>query len=114
MADLITERQQFESSLLNLLSNITAGGSGEIPAAMLTLIDLVKAKLDEIIPAVSLSLDEDEGIEDPYSLLINSFLDESAKRVLLSARLMCSFQRRAQSKPRRMLRTIKSVISFSG
>jgi hypothetical protein len=85
MADLITERQQFENSLLNLLSNITAGGSGEIPAARLTLIDLVKAKLDEIIPAVSLSLDEDEAIEDPYSLLINSFLDESAKRVLLSA-----------------------------
>ena len=87
MADLVTERQQFEAALRTLLANFSGGGSGEIPAARLTLTDMVKAKLDEIIPGtgISFSLDAENDISDPYSLLINSLLDESAKRVLQSA-----------------------------
>ena len=86
MADLITERTQFEVALAALLANFSSGG-GDIPAARLTLVDLVKAKLDEIMPGVDLVLQEDEGLTDPYTLMINAFLDESAKRVLQTAPL---------------------------
>lgn len=85
MADLITERSQFEEALLALLSNYSGGTGGEIPVARLTVIDLVKAKLDELIPGVDLVLSEDEGLIEPYTVLINSLLDESAKRVLQTA-----------------------------
>lgn len=86
MADLGTERQDFEASLMNLLSNFAGGGSGTIPQARLDLIGTIKAKLDEIIPpGIQFSLDEENDINDPYTLLIDSLLDEATKRVILLA-----------------------------
>ena len=88
MADLSTERISFEQALAALLATYnpeSGGGSGTILDTRLTLINMVKAKLDEIVPegeGVQFSLDTEPDISDPYNLLINAFLDEAAKRVL--------------------------------
>lgn len=93
MADLSTERVSFEQALANLLSlyGVDLGGgsgSGTILAERLSLINYVKAKLDEIVPegeGVQFSVDGDINISDPLNLLINAILDEAAKRTLLNA-----------------------------
>ncbi len=90
MATLTTERTSFESALSTLLSSYASGSSATIPSGRLTLINYVKAKVDEIIPegeGTQFSLDDEDNITDPYNLLVNAFLDEAAKRVLLSAPL---------------------------
>jgi len=91
MADLSTERISFEQALANLLDTYGVGpGSGTIVEARLTLINYVKAKLDEIIPegeGVQFAVEDDVNISDPLNLLINAILDEAAKRVLLNAPL---------------------------
>jgi hypothetical protein len=91
MATLSEERISFEQALANLLETYGVGpGSGTIIPDRLTLINYVKAKLDEIIPegeGVQFSVEGDINISDPLNLLINAILDEAAKRVLLNAPL---------------------------
>jgi hypothetical protein len=91
MADLSTERISFEQALANLLETYSVEpGSGTIIAERLTLINYVKAKLDEIIPegeGVQFAVEDDVNISDPLNLIINAILDEAAKRVLLNAPL---------------------------
>jgi len=91
MADLSTERISFEQALANLLETYGVGpGSGTIIPDRLTLINYVKAKLDEIIPegeGVQFAVEDDVNISDPLNLIINAILDEAAKRVLLNAPL---------------------------
>ena len=89
MADLTSERVEFERLLEDYLAGLTVGaGSGTILATRLTLINLAKAKIDEIIPegeGVQFNEESSPNISDPYNLLMNSLLDECAKDILLSA-----------------------------
>lgn len=88
MADLTPERVEFESRLEDYLSGFDSGGTTTILAARLTLINYVKSKIDEIIPegeGVVFHTESSPNISDPYNLLINSILDEAAKRTLMSA-----------------------------
>lgn len=91
MASISTEQISFEQALANLLAAYEAGtGSGTILETRLTLINLVKAKLDEIIPegeGVQFSVEGDINISDPLNLLINAILDEAANKTLLDAPL---------------------------
>jgi len=91
MASISSERISFDQALANLLATYGVGsGSGTILSERLTLINYVKAKLDEIIPegeGVQFSVEDDINISDPLNLLINAILDEAAKRVLLNAPL---------------------------
>jgi hypothetical protein len=89
MANLSNERISFELALANLLALYEIeGGSGTILATRLTLINYVKVKLDEIIPegeGVQFSVEGDSNISDPLNIMVNSILNEAAKRVLLNA-----------------------------
>jgi hypothetical protein len=89
MANLSNERISFEQALANLLALYEIeGGSGTILATRLTLINYVKVKLDEIIPegeGVQFSVEGDSNISDPLNIMVNSILNEAAKRVLLNA-----------------------------
>ena len=98
MAELSIERVSFEQALANLLSlygveySGGAGGGGAVPIIpeRLSLINYVKAKLDEIIPegeGVQFKVEGDVNTSDPLNLLINAILDEAAERVLLNAPL---------------------------
>jgi len=92
MATLSTEIISFEQALANLLATYNPGetGSGTILPERLTLINLVKAKLDEIIPegeGVQFSVEGDINISDPLNLLINAILNEAASKTLLDAPL---------------------------
>ena len=88
MAELSTERVQFDEALSNLLSLYSSGDMPSIPTSRLTLINYVKLKLDDLIPeATNFSLDDNDDALEPLNIFVNSFLDESAKRVLLSAPL---------------------------
>lgn len=93
MANLSTERISFEQALANLLDlygiegGVGGGGTGTILPTRLTLINLVKAKLDELIPegeGVVYDLEDTPNVSDPYDLLINAILNEAAKRVLMN------------------------------
>lgn len=88
MADLTSERVEFESRLEDYLSGFDSGGTTTILESRLTLINYVKSKIDEIIPegeGVVFHTESSPNISDPYNLLINSILDEAAKRTLMSA-----------------------------
>ena len=91
MANLSTERISFEQALANLLNLYGVDGStgsGTILPERLSLINYVKAKLDEIVPegeGVQFAVDGDVNISDPLNLLINAILDEAAKRTLINA-----------------------------
>ena len=89
MADLTSERVEFEARLEDYLSGYVASGSGStIDSSRLTIINYVKAKIDEIIPegeGVQFNVEAEPNVSDPYNLLINSILDEAAKRTLMSA-----------------------------
>jgi hypothetical protein len=91
MASISTEQKSFEQALANLLETYGVGpGSGTIIPDRLTLINYVKAKLDEIIPegdGVQFSVEGDINISDPLNLLINAILDEAANKTLLDAPL---------------------------
>ena len=93
MADLVNERISFETALANLLDLYGIGGAeggGTILASRLSIINLVKAKLDRIIPegeGLQFSVEGETNVSDPTNLLINAVLNEAAKRVLLNAPL---------------------------
>lgn len=97
MSSLETNRVQFEAALLVLLEGLNTGTSGSgstILPARLSLINYVKAKLDELIPegeGVSFNLSDTPNISDPLDLLINPHLDESTKDIILSAPLTVLF-----------------------
>lgn len=92
MASISTEQISFEQALANLLAAYDPGGTSSetILPERLTLINLVKAKLDEIIPegeGVQFKVDGDVNISDPLNLLINAILNEAATKTLLDAPL---------------------------
>jgi len=79
---------QFYQTLLSILNtNGGSGGAGDISAPRLTLIGLVKVKLDEIMAqseGIQFSLDNVEN-SNTIDLYINALLDESAKHILQTA-----------------------------
>jgi len=74
---------QFYQTLLSIL-NSNGGSTGDISAPRLTLIGLVKVKLDEIMSqseGIQFSLDNVDN-SNTIDLYINALLDESAKHIL--------------------------------
>lgn len=100
MSSLDTNRVQFEAALKALLEGLGSGviTGGTILPSRLSIINYVKAKLDEIIPegeGVIFNLSEATNISNPLDLLINAHLDESTKDVILSAPLTVLFPKGA-------------------
>lgn len=105
MSTLDNQRVQYELALKTLLEALAteigesgggAGGSGTgtILPARLTIINYVKAKLNELIPegeGITFSLSSAPNISNPLDLLINAHLDEATKDVILSAPLSVLF-----------------------
>lgn len=89
MADLSTEKLSYQTKLIALLESITVSGtSGTILPTRLTLINLVKIKLDELIPqgdGVTYTLESSPNVSDPLDLYINGLLDESSLNVSQTA-----------------------------
>lgn len=89
------ERQNFEDILEAYLLQFTGtgggtGGTGTILPTRLTIINAVKAKIDELMPegeGVQFTLETLPNISNPYDIFINVFLDECAKELLLIAPL---------------------------
>jgi uncharacterized protein (TIGR02145 family) len=83
------ERVQFEAALAALLAEYSGGaGSGSIPATRLNIINLVKAKLDEVIPegeGLIFTLSSEANTTNPLDLLISALLDEASKNTLMMA-----------------------------
>jgi hypothetical protein len=90
MANLTTEGVSYEAALAALLALYDIEGGGTVivtDPTRLTLINLTKAKLDEVIPeaeGLQFSIEDDINVSDPLNLLINAILDEAAKRVLMN------------------------------
>lgn len=87
MSTLSTERIHFEDALLVLLEGLGAG-TGAISPSRMALINYVKAKLDEVIPAgegITFSLSAAPNVSNPLDLLINAHIDETTKDIQLSA-----------------------------
>lgn len=86
MADLSTEKLSYQTKLIALLESITVSGtSGTILPTRLTLINLVKIKLDELIPqgdGVTYTLESSPNVSDPLDLYINGLLDESSTNTI--------------------------------
>ena len=87
MADLSTEFLSYQTKLIALLESLNSGESGgtTILPTRLTLINMVKIKLDELIPegeGVIYDLETSPNISNPYDLYINGLLDEAALNVL--------------------------------
>lgn len=86
MADLSTEYLSYQNSLIALLESLDTGtDDSSISAVRLTLINLVKIKLDELEPegeGVVYDLATEPNISDPFNLYINGLLDESATNLL--------------------------------
>lgn len=88
MGTLVDQRYDFESALATLLAEYESGTSGTILATRLTIINMVKVKLDELIPegeGVQFSLETTPNISNPLDLFINSLLDECTKNTLMLA-----------------------------
>ena len=89
MSELTDERVQFDAAMLALLNGFEEGET-TILASRLSIINYVKAKLDELIPegeGVVYSLSSDTNISDPLDLLINAHIDESTKDIINTAPL---------------------------
>lgn len=88
MANLSTERVSFEAALAALLDQYElTGGTGTISDAVMSLINLTKLKLDEVIPegeGLQFAVEGDANISDPLNLLIKGILPEAGKRVLIN------------------------------
>ena len=103
MSSLETNRVQFEAALLVLLEGLNTGTGGDgstILPARLSLINYVKAKLDELIPegeGISFKLSATPNISDPLDLLINAHLDEATKDIILAAPLSVLFPTKASA-----------------
>lgn len=86
MADLSTERLSYQSALIALLESLDTGtGGSSISDVRLSLINMVKIKLDELEPegeGVIYDLETEPNVSDPYNLYINGLLDESATNLL--------------------------------
>lgn len=92
MATLPVERTTFEQLLEAYLQQFadSGGGSGTILPARLSIINAVKAKIDELIPegeGVQFTLESVPNISNPFDIFINTILDEVAKELLLIAPL---------------------------
>lgn len=93
MSLLTQNRIEFEQALAALLAQYGDGsgtGTGTILESRLSLINYAKVKLDEIIPegeGVQFSVEGDINISDPLNIMLNSLLDEAAKRVLMNCPL---------------------------
>lgn len=84
------ERVQFEQALADLLALYGSGSVGSITPSRLRVINLVKAKIDEIVPegeGIIFTLESEPNISNPLDLLISAVLDEAAKQTLLMAPL---------------------------
>lgn len=88
---LADERVQYEARLADILSALGIGGtSGGISSVRLSIVNYVKAKLDELLPegeGITFNLSSTPNITNPVDLIINSQLDESARDICLSAPL---------------------------
>ncbi len=92
MANLNTERTSYQQALRALLESLDLSGLTPSPVLplRLTLINMVKIKLDEIVPegeGIKYELDSEPNTSDPFDIYIDNLLDESAKNVLLDAPL---------------------------
>ena len=95
MSDISTNRVQFEEALLAIFLELynndgTGGDGGTILASRLSIINYVKAKLDELIPegeGLTFNLSTSPNISNPLDLLINAHIDEATKDVILTAPL---------------------------
>ena len=87
------ERQNFEDILEAYLQQFIGtgggtGGTGTILPTRLTIINAVKAKIDELMPegeGVQFTLETTPNISNPYDIFINVIMDECAKELLLIA-----------------------------
>ncbi len=81
------ERVEFEAALAALLAEYGEGaGGGSLPATRLNIINMVKAKLDEITPegeGLTFTLSTEPNVTNPLDLLISALLDEAAKNTLM-------------------------------
>ncbi|HPS25397.1 MAG TPA: hypothetical protein PLB28_07450 [Bacteroidales bacterium] len=90
-----SERTTFEAILAAYVAQFagTGGGtSGTIIAARLSIINAVKAKIDELIPEgegvnITFTSEAEPNISNPYDIFINVVMDEVAKELLLIAPL---------------------------
>jgi hypothetical protein len=92
MAALDPERTTFEAILEAYLAQFTggSGGGGTIIAARLSIINAVKAKIDELIPEgegvqITFTSEAEPNISNPYDIFINVVMDEVTKELLLLA-----------------------------
>jgi hypothetical protein len=91
MAALDPERATFEALLEAYLAQFTGGsGGGTIIAARLSIINAVKAKIDELIPEgegvqITFTSEAEPNISNPYDIFINVVMDEVTKELLLLA-----------------------------
>ena len=94
MTVLADQRTQYEvrlKALLDALGTTSGGtGGGTINDGRLSIINYVKAKLDELVPeseGLVFSLSSAPNVSDPLNLLINAHIDEATKNVIMSAPL---------------------------
>ena len=94
MAGLDPERTTFEQVLEAYIEQFVSGGegTGTIPADRLSIINAVKAKVDELIPegegvTITYKTETEPNISNPYDIFINVVMDEVAKELLLIAPL---------------------------
>lgn len=93
MATIDDQRIQYEARLKALLVGLSGGTvveGGTILPSRLSIINFVKAKLDELVPegeGITIKLSDEPNVTDPYDLLINAHLDEATKDIILSAPL---------------------------
>lgn len=92
MADLPSERTTFEQLLEAYIAQFASsgGGTGTILPARLSIINAVKAKIDELIPegeGLQFSLESQPNVSNPWDIFINTVMDEVAQELLLIAPL---------------------------
>lgn len=90
MATLPVERQSFEDALAALFDGyaLSSDGGGTILPTRLSIINVVKLKLDELLPegeGVQFALETEPNVTNPLDLFINGILDECTKQVMLMA-----------------------------
>lgn len=99
MASLDDERIQYEAALKALLESLNSDGGGIgggtiTNPTLVSAINYVKAKLDELVPTgkgVTYNLSASPNISNPLDLLIAAHMTEGVKDVILSAPLSVLF-----------------------